>query len=282
MEKAGRQKEIIPLCELEVEETGNYTRLVNRLVETKRLKEAEHWIQKGITVTEKKSPGLARGLRDTFRKIREKEGNRLQVASFQAEDFFNDPTLHTFQELHKAAENAKVWPEVKAAALQYIETGKPPQKTPSWPLPICEVPLTDNQRKKEFPILNTLIDIAIAEKDPTRVLHWYDQPKPRSYGWGWGASQAERVAKAVADEYPDRAIAIWKKLAENLIAQTKPKAYEEAAVYLRKVSQTLKKLNRPQDWQTYLTDLRQKNIRKIRLIETLDSLDGGRIIEGIK
>ncbi|MCJ7833664.1 MAG: SWIM zinc finger family protein, partial [Deltaproteobacteria bacterium] len=258
LQRAGRQKEIIPLCEQEAEKTGSYTRLVNRLVEAKRPKEAEHWIQKGITVTEKKWPGLARGLRDTFRKIREKEGNRLQAASFRAEDFFHDPTLITFEELQKSADKAKVWPEVRAAAMHYLETGKPPQKTPSWPLPICEIPLTDNQRKKEFPILHTLIDIAIAEKDAKKVLHWYDWEKPKTYGWRWGFSQDERVAKAVADEYPDRAVAIWKKLAENLIAQTKPKAYEEAAVHLRKISQTLKKLNRPKDWQTYLTGLRQK------------------------
>jgi len=100
--------------------------------------------------------------------------------------------------------------------------------------------------------------------------------------WGWGSSQDVRVAQAVVNEYPDRAIAIWKKLAENLIAQTKPKAYVEAATYLRKVSQTLKKLNKEKDWQTYLNELKQKNIRKIRFIETLDSLDGKRIIEGLK
>lgn len=166
--------------------------------------------------------------------------------------------------------------------MQYLETGKHPQKNPSWPLPICEIPLVDNQRKKEFPIINTLIDIAIAEKNPKNVLHWYDRQKPKNFNWGWGSSQEVQVAKAVVDEYPDQAIAIWKKLAENLIAQTKPKAYEEAATFLRKISQTLKKLNKEKDWQTYLSELKQKNIRKIRLIETLDSMDGKRIIERLK
>jgi uncharacterized Zn finger protein len=279
LQKAGRQKEIIPLCEQEAEKTGSYTRLVNRLVEAKRLKEAEHWIQKGITLTEKKWPGLARGPRDTFRKIREKEGNRLQAASFRAEDFFQDPTLPTFQELQKAAEKAKVWPEVKAAATQYLETGKQPQNTPSWPLPICEIPLVDNPPRKEFPILNTLIDIAIAEKDSTRVLQWYDRQKPNRFNWGWGSYQDAGVAQAVIDEYQERAIAIWKKMAENLIAQTKPRAYEEAASYLRKISQTFNKLNKEKDWQTYRNGFRQTNIRKIRFIEILDSLDGRRIID---
>ena len=282
LQKAGRQKEIIPICEQEAEKTGSYDRLVNRLMEANRLKEAEHWIQKGIKATQKKWPGMARDLRNAFRKIREKEGNQLQVTSFSAEDFLDNPTILTFQELQKAAQKAKVWPPVREAARHYLETGKPPFKTPSWPLPACEVPLSETRGRREFPIINTLIDIAIEEKDTEKVLHWYDREKPKTYGWGWGSSQDERVAKAVVNEYPDRAIAIWKKLAEILIAQTKPKAYVEAATYLRKVGQTLKKLNKEKDWQTYLNELKQKNIRKIRLIEILDSLDGKRIIEGLK
>lgn len=279
LEKAGRQKEIIPLCEQEVEETENYPRLVKWLIEAKRLKEAEQWIIKGIKATRQHSPGLAQGLRNTFREIREKDGNWLQVASFRAEEFFNEPTLITLQELQKAAGKAKVWPEVKSAAMQYLETGKRPSKSTSWPLPYCEIPLGDNQRKKEFPIINTLIDIAIAEKDPAKVLLWYDRQKPGRFNWGWGSSQEVQVAQAVVTEFPDRAVTIWKKLAENLIAQTKHRAYEEAASYLRKISQTFRKLNQDKDWQTYRNGLRQTNIRKIRFIEILDSLDGRRIID---
>lgn len=280
LEKAGRQKEIIPLCEQEAEETENYPRLVSWLVKTERLEEAEQWIQKGFKATLNKLPGIAHDLRNTLRDIREKEGNKLQAASFRAEEFFYDPTLNTFRELRKTAEKAKVWPEVKAAAMQYLETGRSPKKFPSWPLPVCEIPLTYNFRKNVFPVLNTLIDIAIADKEPAKVLYWYDRSTPNSISWGWGSSRDEQVAKAVVDEYPDRAIAIWKKLAENLIALTKPRAYEEAASYLRKINQTLKKLGKVKEWQNYLNDLRQKNIRKIRLIEILDSFDGRPIING--
>ena len=163
--------------------------------------------------------------------------------------------------------------------MEYLETGKRPQKSPSWPLPVCEIPLENNRQKMDFPILHTLIDIAIAEKDPAKVLHWYDRQKSNRFNWGWGSSQEVRVAQAVVNEYPDRAIAIWKKLAENLIAQTKPRAYEEAASYLRKIRQTFNKLNKEKDWQSYRNGLRQTNIRKIRFIEILDSLDGRRIID---
>jgi uncharacterized Zn finger protein len=83
----------------------------------------------------------------------------------------------------------------------------------------------------------------------------------------------------VVDAYPDRAIAIWKKIAEGQIAVTQVKAYETAAGYLRKVHRTLKKLRKEQEWKEYLAALRQANARKPRLVEILDGLAGRRIID---
>ena len=72
-----------------------------------------------------------------------------------------------------------------------------------------------------------LIDIAIEEKRPEDVLHWYDQQKLKKQDyWGWDTYQEDKIAEAVADDYPDRALVIWKNLAEKQIALTKPKAYE--------------------------------------------------------
>jgi uncharacterized Zn finger protein len=41
----------------------------------------------------------------------------------------------------------------------------------------------------------------------------------------------------------------------------------------------LTKLGRAREWQSYLTDLRQANTRKRRLLELLDDLDGRRIVD---
>lgn len=280
LEKAGRDPEIIPLCEKEVTETGSYTRLVKHLVKAKRQKEAEQWIHKGFQATQKKLPGIAHELRDILMGIREKEGNRLQVAAFKAEDFFYEPTLQKFQELRKAAQKAKVWQAVEIEARKYLEMGVRPNKSPAWPLPVCEIPLIETRNKQAFPQIDTLIDLAIAEKDAQKVLYWYDRKKTDRYHWGF--HQDEQVAQAVVEEYPDRAIAIWKNIAERLIAETKPKSYGAAALYLRKIGKTLTNLNRKKEWQTYTAQLRQQNIRKIRFIEILDSLSDKSIMEGMK
>jgi uncharacterized Zn finger protein len=124
----------------------------------------------------------------------------------------------------------------------------------------------------------TLTAIAIAEKRPDDVLHWYDQRQSGAVGWGWDGVHDDHIAEAVVESYPERALALWKKLAEAHIAQTQTRAYEQASRYLRKVHHLLKTLGRAQEWQSYLTDLRQRNARKRRLLEQLDDLEGGRII----
>lgn len=280
LENAGRQEEIIPLCEQEAVITGSYPRLVDALRKTKRLEEAEEWIHKGIKATQKQWPGIAKQLKVTLREMREKEGNWLKVAAFRTEDFLDSPSLYTFKDMKKAAERAKVWPSVRAAALRYLETGKPPQSDATWPLPETGVKEERTFRKSEFPMTGVLIDIAVDEKRPEEVLKWYDHKKSKKSVYWYGEGyQDDQVAEAVADHSPDRALTIWKDLAQRQIALTKPKAYEEAARYLRKAQGLMKKLKREEEWKSYLLKLREDNARKPRLIEILSRLDGRRIVE---
>jgi uncharacterized Zn finger protein len=281
LENAGRHEEIIPICEKEAVKTGSYPRLVDALRKAKRYGEAKQWIFRGMRAIGKKWPGIAKQLKDTLREMTEREGDWLKVAAFRTEDFLQSPSLHTFQDMKKAAEKAKVWPEVRAVTLLYLETGKLPPTDPSWPLPETGVKENQESRKNEFPMADVLIVIAIEEKRPDDVLRWYDQLKSkRRMFWGGDGYQEDKIAGAVVTLYPDRAIAIWKNLAEKQIAFTQPNAYETAAVYLRKVQNSLKKLGKESEWKDYLLQLRQANARKKRLIQILDRLESRRIIDG--
>jgi uncharacterized Zn finger protein len=231
-------------------------------------------------------------LRTTLRELREREKDWPRVAAFYAEDFFQQPGVHTFQELQKAAKRAGVEPAVRTAAMHYLETGELPQAAkqtkkgkaiPPWPLPETGAPAVTKQRQVPAPMIATLIDIAIAEKRPDEVLRWYDQQKPKTTswgpGWGYGWVDEDRIATAVVDTHPDRAIAVWKKVAEEQIAQTSVRSYESAATYLRKIHRVFKKLDKEPAWKSYLAELRQANIRKPRCVEILDGLAGRRIID---
>ncbi|HJY83105.1 MAG TPA: SWIM zinc finger family protein [Candidatus Binatia bacterium] len=289
LEQAGRKDEIIPLCEREVEKTDSYVRLVTHLKQAKRWREMEQWIHKGIAATRKQLPGIASQLRLALRERREQQKNWPQVAAFYAEDFFDQPGARTLIELQKAAKRAGVEAEVRAGAFHYLETGTLPQATksvkktggvPPWPLPECEVKGMEERGQTTAPMRDALIDIAIAEKRPDDVLRWYDQRELRKTPtWGYGGSNEDRIATAIVDAYPDRAIAIWKKLAEAQFGHAEVRAYETAATYLRKVRDASKKPERAREWTSYLAALRQANLRRPRLVQILDSLTGRPIVE---
>jgi len=180
--------------------------------------------------------------------------------------------------LLEAAERAGAGPAVRHAALRYLETGQQPDA--GWPLPASGLKAR-RRHPMSFPCFETLIDLAIAEERPGEVLRWYDQAGVKRLR-GWGATEREdRIAQAIAKTYPERALTIWKALAEIQIRQTNPRAYEGAARFLRQVQQLLESLGRTQEWKTYGLELRGTHGRKRRFIEILDRLDkaGKRIVE---
>lgn len=285
--QTGREDEIIPLREREAETTGEYTQLIDLLIEKKHYEDAENWCRKAIANTNPNHPGTISNIEDRLRTIREKTGDYLSAVTFYASDFFAQPSLHTFQELCKAARRAKVGPAVEAWARYFMETGHLPrtkgrkrkgEPNDKWPLPKTE--FQKDIHPSEVPMIHLLIELAIAENKPTEVLKWYDMKAPSThYSWGYMYTPSLNVAQAIKGKYPDRAIAIWKEQAESAISRVQVSGYQEAGTYLREVRDTLKRLNREQEWETYLSELRNENKRRPRCLEVLDGLAGKRIID---
>jgi uncharacterized Zn finger protein len=277
MENAGREDEAIGLCLREAEATGSYERLVRKLRKAGRTTEAEEWIRKGVTATQNKLPGIASSLKKELLDIRQRKKDRPFAAALRADDFFEQPGLKTFKELQVAAEKARVWPTVRDACLEYLETGVYPGDKAGWPLPDTGFGKPEKPRREKPPFTDVLIDIAINEKRIDDVLQWYDVQKQRANAW-FGSHRDDEVASAVARKYPDRAVAIWKKTAEGLIAQAKVGAYSEAVAYLKKVRQALDGPGGAAEWAAYLAALTEANKRKPRLVEMLNVLSGKPII----
>ena len=277
LEQAGRKNEIIPLCEVEAKKTGSYERLVNHLIADKRFEDAEHWIKEGIRAVEQEWPGIADSLRGKLREIRTRQRNWHVVSAMCVDEFVRLPSQRTYTDCKKAADRVKVWPKVRECLLAYLESGLLPWKQQDWPLPPTGLTLPDKLNRSSYPMINELIDIAILEKQPDQVLRWYDQCPRKRFGWAY--TSEDDIATAVRIHAPHRAVDIWKQLAEEQIAQAKPNAYLEAARYLRKAAQVMAEQNKQMEWDGYLYDLREKHIRKRRLIEILDSLDGQPIIK---
>jgi uncharacterized Zn finger protein len=277
LERTGRKDEIIPLCVAEAKRTGSYDRLVKRLVAARCYEDAERWIKEGIRDIGEKWPGIAAGLRNKLREIRMFEKNWPAVAAMQVEEFVRHPSRQAFTECKKACDKAKVWPNVRESLLRYLEKGELPWKQKGWSLPESGLDRPDADQRNRFPLGGDLIDIAILEKKPDKVLRWYDQRPKGGFG-GYGVDE-DAVATAVQDHAPDRAVAMWKNKAEGLIAQVKPSAYQEAAKYLRKAAKVMRREKKLGEWESYLKALREQHIRKRRLIEILDGLDGKPIVK---
>ena len=277
LEQSGRKDEIIPLCITEAKRAASYDRLVKRLVAARRYEDAERWIKDGIQATKEKWPGIEAGLRNKLREIRTLEKNWPVVAALQVEGFVRNPSKQAFTDCKKACCKAMAWPKVREALLRYLEKGELPWKQKGWALPESGLDRPDAVQRSRFPLVDDLIDIAILEKKPDQVLRWYDQrPKGR---FGWYGIDEDVIATAIQAYAPDRAVAIWKNKAERLIAQVKPSAYQEAVKYLRKAAKGMQREKMLAEWESYLKELREQHIRKHRLIEILDGLEGKPIVK---
>jgi uncharacterized Zn finger protein len=277
LEEAGRDAEIIPLCEREAEQSGSYQRLVERLLAAGRSAEAEQWARNGIAATERQYPGIASQLREVICTLHAQAGDWAMVAALHAEAFFDSPTLQALRVLEAAATQAQAGTAVRVAAWHYLETGQLPQREvrvvggstiPAWPLPDIGMPRAERRYPLQFPQLGLLIELAASEGRPAEVLRWYDQ---RSAGRHFHIND-DMVADAVVQAYPERAAQIWQQLAEARIAQTNPAAYQEAALFLRKLRRVWARQGKGAAWRDYLAELQAANRRKRRLIETLDAL----------
>ena len=283
--RAGWKDRIVPRLEGEADACQCYPRLVDELLATGERERARQWCMKGYARTVTDAPGIASALQERLRELAQKERRYGLAAAYRAQDFFDSPSTNSYGELRKAAEKAKSWPAVRTAALRYLETGERPSAPTGqkgnergWPLPAPEVePPTTRKRysRQRFPDLETLINIAILEERLDDVVVLY-QRRRKAKQWGWETDKT--VANAVVNTHPDLTLAIWTEIVNNLIKQVKPKAYEEAAVYLRLMRKVYDRDHRLEDWQRLLEGLRKEHKAKRRLMTILDSLSNKKLV----
>jgi uncharacterized Zn finger protein len=303
LDRAERGDELVPLFEAEARATGSYQRIVNYLIQRDRPEDAERWAREGIETTAQTLPGIASGLRQSLCELARRRKEWDIVAAHAAHDFFARPDATTFRGLVAAAEKAKCGEAVRAAALVFLESGKPPVHRPAgpkgkrkvaadaaWPLPtpdyLAPRPGPQTQpREVPRPHYHVLLDLAIADKRPEDVLRWYDkigaEDRKAAGGWGasWQNSYADRVAAAVASTHPERALKIYRRELESSLAHTGIAAYETCAAGLRKMRPILKALGRESEWTKLLTEIRTDYRNRPRFMEILDKLDGRTILQ---
>lgn len=308
--RAGRNDELLPVYEAEARTTGSYPRLVEYLLGEGRLEDAERWAREGIEKTQVKWPGITSALLEKLCEMARRRKDWGVVAAHAARDFFEHPSVRGFRDLVASAEKAKCGERVRAAALAYLESGRSPIQMsperdgqrkvtvdPAWPLPVPDylAPVSESsaaarsvrvRQNSPRPHYDVLLEMAIAEKKPDEVLHWYDEMRGSERGsasGGWGAygyhSYAERVAAAVATAHPERALDIYRRALDTNLRAAHVSAYENCAAYLRKMRPILKLSGRPEEWTKLLADIRQNYRNRPRFMEILGTLEGRTILQ---
>jgi uncharacterized Zn finger protein len=300
LENAGREDEILAVCEQEARVSGNYERLVKRLIEKKQYEEAERWAAMGIDKTAAKLPGIASSLEKLLGEMAIQRRQWPIAAAHAAFGFFSHPSRDSFQNLIKAAAKAGCEDSIRGIALNFLETGASPLPSPGkvsaksvenaeWPLPMPAyfLPLLGNEsrfRSAAGPHFDVLIDMAIADRRQGDVLRWYDAMlaglKQRgSLSWYGSGGYGDQVAAAVTESHPERSLAIYRQRVDDHLPHASASAYESVASYLRKMRPILQSLHREVEWNALLADIRLRYKNRPKFMEILDKLDPRPIVE---
>ena len=308
LENAGRDDELLSVYETEARATASYERLVTYLIAERKYDEAERWAREGIEKTCEKLPGIASSLATKLCELARRRRKWDVVAADAAWRFFDRPGTTAFKELVDRAAKAKCAEAVRAAALDFLETGRAPVEQvvvargkdkgkrklridSAWPLPVPDylLPLMCQFKPvhaTQGPHFDVLLDMAIDAKKPDDVLRWYDKMragKRRSASrWGGGAwhgdSTAGRVAAAVAKSHPERALEIYRQGLDSHLPHANMSSYEAAAAYLKAMRPIMKSLKQAKQWDALVAEIREKYRNRPRFMESLDRLRGRTIL----
>jgi uncharacterized Zn finger protein len=302
LENANRGNERLAIYEAEAQATNSYQRLVTYLLDEKKYDAAKQWACEGIEQTHAKFPGIAAGLAQSLCELARRRKQWDIVAVHAAVEFLKHPSAEGFQTLIEAAEKAGCQDAVRTAAHAFLETGLAPIRLvrdakgrhsvsiePAWPLPVPDYlmsPLTAAlSRSASGPHFDVLLEMALADKRLDDVIHWYDKLIATRRGanrkWaGWGVSvDSDRVAKAIARAYPERALEIYQQKLDAHLPQTGTSAYEVCAQCLRNMQSIYKSQDREDYWSELVADIRERFHNRPRFMEILDKLEGRTILQ---
>ena len=263
---SGENDRALDLMIAELPYSNNYLELVEFLIANKAYDQAKHWAHRGFKETIDSSPGIAKKLVEQLLGIARQHKDWPQVAALQVDTFLDTTTTDHYQLAKTSCKKSKCWQKVECKLLQFLETGDDPLSAKDWPLPATKLKFPTRQNRRNFPDYNTLIDIALHEKRIEDALHWFQQAPHKNY-------HADTIAHLVQKSHPEISLDIWQHEIEELIAQVKPRAYQDAMPYLKKMRTLLRNIKRSDDYRHYILQLRTQHKAKRRLMKELDTLE---------
>jgi len=170
--------------------------------------------------------------------------------------FVEQPGLHNYQALKAAADRAKGWETMREKALAALRKPEP----------------RASRSRQVFSLIpsgpSVLIEILLWESDPRAALTEARSKGCPSHLW-------LQIAKALEEQSPADAIAIYQAQIEPIVRMTNNQAYDRAADLVRRIRDLLARTGKATDIAPYLDTLRQQHKAKRNFMQRLEGIAAG-------
>ena len=270
LRNAGRADEITDFRKSILGRFGTAEDIAEALLADGRAQEAEAWFAKGL---EQYPTSIT--IRTRLREFALARGDLLTAAAYDAESFFDNPTISTYDQLMAICTAVGLADAVRVVVFRSLESGIRPDfnetKTDDWPLPI--VALRRFLVEEPVPDFGLLSELAWREHRPQEALAFYKRGlEQRKSGGGkqvWDSDWL--MADRIAPIWPEEAIAIWERIIQNSTDAWQGD-YDNIVRALKCMKSILFILGRAKDFQARVRSMIETNKRRRNLVDALEEL----------
>ena len=270
LRNAGRANEITDFRKAILGRFGTAEDVAESLLADGRTQEAEEWFAKGL---ERNPTSIA--VRMRLRDFALARGDLLIAAAYDAESFFDNPSIDAYDQLMAICIVVGLAEAVRVVVFRSLESGIRPDfnetKTEDWPLPI--VALRRILVEEPVPNFGLLSELAWREHRPNEALSFYKRGiEQRKKGGGKQVLDSDWVmADRIAPIWPEEAIAIWERIIQNSTDAWQGD-YDNIVRALKCMKSILFILGRAKEFRAKVRSMIESNKRRRSLVDALEGL----------
>lgn len=246
--QSGDLEELVGVLSRDLSGPYSYLRIAEELAGAGEYDRALEWAEKGhraFSQRREHDPRLVDFLvAEYHRRDRHGEGLELRWDAFERQ-----PSFGTFQALKVSAEVAGDWPAVRERALAHLRTTLRPAKDKgTW----------------MHPGFGTLVEIYLSEDDLESA--WSAATEGGCQPQIW-----VKLARRLEADQPERAIEIYRRHIDRVVATTSNQAYAEAVDLLKTIRRLLAQAGSAADFPAVVNEIRDAYRLKRNLMKLLDA-----------
>ena len=270
LRNADRADEITDFRKAILGRFGTAEDIAESLLADGQTQESESWFAKAL----EQGP-TSMNVRARLREFALARGDLLTTAAYDAESFFDNPTIEAYDQLMAICTVVGFTDAVRAAIVRSLESGIRPDfnetKTDDWPLPI--VAFRRHLIEAPEPNFRLLSELSWREHRPKDALSFYkrEREQRKKVGSKHVLDSDWLMADRIAPIWPEEAMAIWESIIQNSMGAYQGD-YDNIVRALKCMKPILFVLGRAKEFQTRVRSMIENNKRRRNLVEALEEL----------